>query len=323
MCESTSPNWTPAFGKIAAAVCDGGGMLSHAAIVGREYGVPTVTAVGVATLAIGDGDEIEVDGTNGKVTILKRAAAAGRAHDGVCCDAGSTRSRRRRRSRSAGLEDGQARRAAPGRRQVPQGFAVTVDAYRRHCARVGPRRAHRRGAGRASIRTTPMARLRRGSAQLFARHTDGGRARRGDRRGLRGAVPALRGRQRPDRGALLGHRRGRRRRVFAGIFDTYLGVSGLERVLDAGPGLLGLAVHRARARLPAAQGDQPPRHAHRRRRDRADPRPRLRGGVLGAPGHRQARPDRHRDDRGVGARRSCRASSTPTTSRSASPTGGC
>jgi phosphohistidine swiveling domain-containing protein len=74
VCESTSPNWTPAFGKIAGCVCDGGGMLSHAAIVGREYGIPTVTAVGVATLAIGDGDEVEVDGTNGKVTILKRAA---------------------------------------------------------------------------------------------------------------------------------------------------------------------------------------------------------------------------------------------------------
>ena len=46
VCESTSPSWTPVFGKIAGAVCDGGGMLSHAAIVGREYGVPTVTAVG-------------------------------------------------------------------------------------------------------------------------------------------------------------------------------------------------------------------------------------------------------------------------------------
>lgn len=74
VCESTSPNWTPAFGKIAGCVCDGGGMLSHAAIVGREYGVPTVTAVGVATLAIGDGDEIEVDGSNGTVTVLKKAA---------------------------------------------------------------------------------------------------------------------------------------------------------------------------------------------------------------------------------------------------------
>ncbi|MCX6466153.1 MAG: PEP-utilizing enzyme [Pseudonocardiales bacterium] len=74
VCESTSPSWTPAFGKIAGAVCDGGGMLSHAAIVGREYGVPTVTAVGIATIAIGDGDQIEVDGTNGRVTILKRAS---------------------------------------------------------------------------------------------------------------------------------------------------------------------------------------------------------------------------------------------------------
>jgi pyruvate,water dikinase len=73
VCESTSPNWTPVFGKIAAAVCDGGGMLSHAAIVGREYGVPTVTAVGVATQAIADGDRVEVDGTRGTVTILKRA----------------------------------------------------------------------------------------------------------------------------------------------------------------------------------------------------------------------------------------------------------
>lgn len=74
VCESTSPSWTPAFGKIAGAVCDGGGMLSHAAIVGREYGVPTVTAVGIATIAIADGDQIEVDGTNGRVTILKRAS---------------------------------------------------------------------------------------------------------------------------------------------------------------------------------------------------------------------------------------------------------
>jgi phosphohistidine swiveling domain-containing protein len=73
VCESTSPNWTPAFGAIAGAVCDSGGLLSHAAIVGREYGVPTVTAVGVATLAIADGDEIEVDGTSGKVTIMKKA----------------------------------------------------------------------------------------------------------------------------------------------------------------------------------------------------------------------------------------------------------
>jgi pyruvate,water dikinase len=75
VCESTSPNWTPAFAKIAACVCDGGGTLSHAAIVGREYGVPTVTAVGLATMVIKDGDEVEVDGTAGVVTVLKATTA--------------------------------------------------------------------------------------------------------------------------------------------------------------------------------------------------------------------------------------------------------
>jgi pyruvate,water dikinase len=75
VCESTSPNWTPAFAKIAACVCDGGGTLSHAAIVGREYGIPVVTASGIATTAISDGDEIEVDGTTGNVTVLTRAPA--------------------------------------------------------------------------------------------------------------------------------------------------------------------------------------------------------------------------------------------------------
>jgi phosphohistidine swiveling domain-containing protein len=77
VCESTSPNWTPAFAKIAACVCDGGGMLSHAAIVGREYRVPTVTACGVATVVIRDGDLVEVDGDRGAVTVLRRAGGGG------------------------------------------------------------------------------------------------------------------------------------------------------------------------------------------------------------------------------------------------------
>src|SRR5258708_8128610 len=67
LCGSPSPNWTPAFAKIAACVCDGGGTLSHAAIVGREYGVPTVTAVGLATMVISDGDAAEADGPTGRV----------------------------------------------------------------------------------------------------------------------------------------------------------------------------------------------------------------------------------------------------------------
>ncbi|AQT81820.1 PEP-utilizing protein mobile subunit [Mycolicibacterium litorale] len=71
VCESTSASWTLVFSRIAGCVCDSGGTLSHAAIVGREYGVPTVTACGVATSTIRDGDEIQVDGASGTVTILQ------------------------------------------------------------------------------------------------------------------------------------------------------------------------------------------------------------------------------------------------------------
>ncbi|HWM22453.1 MAG TPA: PEP-utilizing enzyme [Ilumatobacteraceae bacterium] len=72
--EATSPNWTPAFAIIAACVCDGGGSLTHAATVSREYGIPCVVGTSVATLRIATGDVIEVDGTKGTVTILERAA---------------------------------------------------------------------------------------------------------------------------------------------------------------------------------------------------------------------------------------------------------
>ena len=73
VCESTSASWTLAFSWIAGCVCDSGGTLSHAAIVGREYGVPTVTACGVATSTIRDGDDVHVDGATGTVTILRGA----------------------------------------------------------------------------------------------------------------------------------------------------------------------------------------------------------------------------------------------------------
>jgi len=76
VCEATSPNWTPAFAKIAACVCDAGGSLTHAAIVSREYRLPCVTGTGAATAAIATGDLVEVDGAAGRVTILERAALA-------------------------------------------------------------------------------------------------------------------------------------------------------------------------------------------------------------------------------------------------------
>ena len=55
VCEATSPNWTPAFAIIAGCVCDGGGSLTHAAIVSREYGIPCVVGCSVATSRIKTG----------------------------------------------------------------------------------------------------------------------------------------------------------------------------------------------------------------------------------------------------------------------------
>jgi pyruvate,water dikinase len=73
--EATSPNWTPAFAIIGACVCDGGGSLTHAATVSREYGIPCVVGTSVATMRIKSGDLIEVDGSKGTVKILERATA--------------------------------------------------------------------------------------------------------------------------------------------------------------------------------------------------------------------------------------------------------
>ncbi len=69
----TNPSWAPVFTKIKAAVTDIGGLTSHAAIVSREYGLPSVTGTGLATSVIKTGDIIKVDGSAGTVTIVKRA----------------------------------------------------------------------------------------------------------------------------------------------------------------------------------------------------------------------------------------------------------
>ncbi len=67
----TAPSWGPIFGRIAATVTDIGGMMSHAAIVCREYGLPAVTGVGSATTSIRSGQRVRVDGNKGTVTILE------------------------------------------------------------------------------------------------------------------------------------------------------------------------------------------------------------------------------------------------------------
>jgi pyruvate,water dikinase len=70
VCPITAPSWAPLFNKIAAAVSDIGGIMSHAAIVSREYGLPAVVGTGFGTKTIKTGQIVRVDGNKGTVTIL-------------------------------------------------------------------------------------------------------------------------------------------------------------------------------------------------------------------------------------------------------------
>ena len=70
VCQVTNPTWAPIFQKIAAAVSDIGGSMSHAAIVAREFGLPAVVGTGTATSRIRDGQRVRVDGGRGIVTLL-------------------------------------------------------------------------------------------------------------------------------------------------------------------------------------------------------------------------------------------------------------
>ncbi|WIM70368.1 PEP-utilizing enzyme [Corynebacterium suedekumii] len=72
----TAPSWGPIFGKLKAAVTDIGGMMSHAAIVCREYALPAVTGTGSASTTIRTGQRLRVDGTKGTVEVLDDAPAA-------------------------------------------------------------------------------------------------------------------------------------------------------------------------------------------------------------------------------------------------------
>jgi phosphohistidine swiveling domain-containing protein len=66
----TNPAWTPYFLPAAGVVMDMGGVLSHGAIIAREYGIPAVVNVGPASRIIQTGQTIRVDGDRGMVTIL-------------------------------------------------------------------------------------------------------------------------------------------------------------------------------------------------------------------------------------------------------------
>ena len=67
---TTTPAWTPVFPSLGALVTETGGILSHAAIVAREYGLPAVVGADGATRLIRDGARVRVDGSAGTVHVL-------------------------------------------------------------------------------------------------------------------------------------------------------------------------------------------------------------------------------------------------------------
>ena len=73
VCEMTLPPWVPLFSVAGAVVSDVGGVLSHSAIVAREYGVPAVVGSNIGTTVIKTGQVITVDGNKGVVYLDGRA----------------------------------------------------------------------------------------------------------------------------------------------------------------------------------------------------------------------------------------------------------
>lgn len=66
----TDPSWTPLFVAVAGLVTEVGGMMTHGAVIAREYGLPAVVGVADATRLILDGQRIRVHGTGGYIEVL-------------------------------------------------------------------------------------------------------------------------------------------------------------------------------------------------------------------------------------------------------------
>jgi pyruvate,water dikinase len=66
----TDPSWTPLFLTAAGLVTEVGGLMTHGAVIAREYGLPAVVGVQQATVLIRDGQRIRVNGNAGYVELL-------------------------------------------------------------------------------------------------------------------------------------------------------------------------------------------------------------------------------------------------------------
>jgi pyruvate,water dikinase len=74
VCPGTDPAWTPLFLAAGGLVMEVGGMMTHGAVVAREYGIPAVVGVHQATTRLKTGQRLRVDGGSGVIEILSEQA---------------------------------------------------------------------------------------------------------------------------------------------------------------------------------------------------------------------------------------------------------
>ena len=68
--RTTNPTWTPLFYSAAAVITESGGPLSHGAVTAREMGIPAVMSVRASLTGLRNGQQVRVDGSNGRVECL-------------------------------------------------------------------------------------------------------------------------------------------------------------------------------------------------------------------------------------------------------------
>ena len=71
VCRGTDPSWTPLFLSASGLVMETGGMMTHGAVVAREYGIPAIVGVDQATTRLVNGQLIQIDGSTGQIVILE------------------------------------------------------------------------------------------------------------------------------------------------------------------------------------------------------------------------------------------------------------
>ena len=71
VCPGTDPSWTPLFLAAGGLIMEVGGMMTHGAVVAREYGIPAVVGVNEATTRLRTGQRIRLDGSSGQITLLE------------------------------------------------------------------------------------------------------------------------------------------------------------------------------------------------------------------------------------------------------------